>query len=118
MAWRARARAEECGLSDEFDEDAFLPSPAADAAPPAQHDDEWVASHCGACFKEAETFAHACYLRNVDEEHVVPLCSAMLCTSVVMPIEGYYFCSMACLHAYNSKKEMHDIVELMPDDFA
>ena len=34
-----------------------------------------------------------------------------------MPIEGYYFCSMACVHEYNSWiADMVETEEVMPDD--
>ena len=90
-------------------------SPAAAADRSSFDDPTWVATHCGGCFEEGNSFPHACYRANVDEKHVVPLHSAMMCEHVVMPTEGYYFCNMTCLHAYNSEKELNDIVQVMPD---
>ena len=103
-----------------YDSDALLsPESTAAAGPPADaaaRDAAFVASHCGACFEEERSFAHVCKLKAVDPAHVVPLHAKLLCERVVMPIEGYYFCDMTCLHGYNSFLEMnHDAFEVMPD---
>ena len=42
--------------------------------------------------------------------------SSVLCTQVVMPVEGFYFCGITCVHVYNSAKDLHGITEIMPDD--
>jgi hypothetical protein len=101
-----------------YNSDDLLDSPEQLVAPPAavERNAAWVASHCGACFEAGESFVHTCKLQAVRPDHVVPLHAALLCTSVVQPIEGFYFCDMSCLHAYNWEKERLDIVEVMPDD--
>ena len=102
-----------------YNSDYLLDSPERTRAEPAaaeERDAAWVASHCGACFDAGESFGHVCKLKAVQPDHVVPLHSALACNRVVQPIEGYCFCDMSCLHAYNWEKEKLDIVEVMPDD--
>ena len=107
-----------------FDVDALLPSsplpaesPAAgSAADESDESDKWIATHCGACFEMEDSFAHVCKLGAIDQTHKVPLHSNIVCEDVVMPIEGYYFCSMGCLHAYNVAKSTAGIQQVMPDD--
>jgi hypothetical protein len=71
---------------------------------------------CGACFQRMESSVHQCMMVRADEEHVRPLHSKIVCNHVVMPIEGFYFCNMACLHAYNEWLRYNGAVSVMPDD--
>ena len=105
-----------------FDEDdLFGSSPArstASARERAAREEwsaEWVASHCGACYEAAASFAHQCRLVQLDKDHVVPLHSSICCSNVVMPIEGFYFCDMTCLHSYNSMLQQGGVTAVMPD---
>ena len=71
---------------------------------------------CGACLKPTQSW-HRCCVGQFNTRHVKPLCSPTSCERVCMPIEGYYFCSMACVHEYNSWiADMVETEEVMPDD--
>ena len=96
-------------------EEAAEPAAAA-ASPTPSEAAQFAAQLCGACGQHADSFAHNCYRRNVEPDHDVSLHSAIVCDKVVMPIEGFYFCDMMCLHTYNAVKEQHGITDLMPDD--
>ena len=76
---------------------------------------------CSAC-EGACTSWHRCLLEKKDgKTHVTRLHSYITCDRVVMPVNGFYFCSMECVHEYNSQKtaEFNSpdvIMDVMPDD--
>ena len=74
-------------------------------------------SGCGACGEQCSN-VHSCMLSSVVPTHVVPLHSHVMCSSVVMPIEGYYFCGMGCLHTYNTCTYMVDSVNQIGTPFS
>ena len=75
-----------------------------------------MANDCGACGEQCSN-VHSCALGSVVPDHVVPLHSHVMCSSVVMPINGYYFCGMGCVHAYNSYMvDTFSIDEVMPNE--
>ena len=70
---------------------------------------------CGACAEAVNGF-HCCKLVKWDENHTVPLHSHLECRHVVMPVEGFYFCSYACVSLYNTaQEEKGGITAQMPD---
>ena len=75
-----------------------------------------VAGECGACSQRTQSW-HRCTMGQIDPMHVKPLCSHISCERVCMPIDGYYFCNMACVHDYNSWiVDMVGTDDTMPDD--
>jgi hypothetical protein len=92
---------------------------AADAVEPAvevaAEPAEAAAKKCGACAQPVNGF-HTCFLQQVrGMEHVVPLHSNVVCDSVVMPVDGYYFCSLRCVDEYNDYRESEGVSDVMPD---
>jgi hypothetical protein len=73
---------------------------------------------CGACSGPlGDAAGHPCMMVRADEKHVKVLHTRLICSEVVMPIEGYYFCNMTCLHTYNAWLEAeHGAVNVMPDE--
>ena len=76
-----------------------------------------AANLCGACAQEVGAF-HSCELGKIraHAEHKVPLHGHVVCEAVVMPITGYYFCSLACVKLYNEAQIRLGITDVMPDD--
>ena len=74
--------------------------------------------NCGACADPTgPPCAHICKRVALEPEHRVRLHNTTMCKSVVMPIEGYFFCHMGCLNVYNSIQELtYNISEVMPDE--
>ena len=70
---------------------------------------------CGACFEYTGPLNNQiCKLNAVWPDHVVPLHPAELCSHVAQPIAGFFFCNLACIHAYNWEKEKNHLRHVMP----
>lgn len=87
----------DCDEDDEGEDDQE------DSAPPSPPPDKGGAGsgavHCGACKQGMEAVsAHCCKLKTCGAQ----VHSYIVCDNVWMPLEGCYFCSAACLRAYNA----------------
>ena len=80
---------------------------------PADDDEmEW----CGSCSQEASGLVHSCLLKRYEPGHNMPVHSWVLCKAVVMPVNGYYFCNLHCLRAYNGHVALLGAHTDMPDE--
>ena len=77
-------------------------------------DDELERTGC--CSQECKDLMHGCMLVRYDAFHDKPLHSHVVCESVVMPVNGFYFCNMECLKTYNTFLAALGVNTVMPDD--
>ena len=79
-------------------------------------DDEEGVELSGCCAQECSGLGHTCMVYRLVASHYKPLHSYLICESVVMPVNGYYFCNFKCLRRYNVHLAGLGADTIMPED--
>ena len=82
----------------------------------AMDDDEEGVELSGCCAQECSGLGHSCMVYRFVASHYKPLHSYLICESVVMPVNGYYFCNFKCLRRYNVHLAGLGADTIMPED--